>query len=141
MSRKVTQVSPKTVIRHKENGTRDTIWAAGLKFDKYAGDEVQHISADYFEPQEVQIELAEQSKWGSSTSADRLTMITNNGEKIARWQATSKGVKFFKTQELAEQYFLFVTHNLFKKTESVMKLHSQFLDKLSHDCPHFVNEL
>ena len=141
MGRKVTQVSPQTVIKHTENGTRDTIWASGFKIDKGHGSEMQYIYTRYFEPQEVKIKLAPKSRWGSETSSDRITMVTTDGEEITRWKAVDMGVKFFKTQALAEQYFLLATHNLYTSTSKVMKLHGMFLDKISHDNPHFVNEL
>jgi len=141
MGRKVTQVSPKTVIKHVENNINDTIWASGFKIDKYHGSEMQHINTSYFEPQQVKIKLSEKSRWGTDFSYDRIVMVTEDGNEITRWKAVDMGVKFFKTKELAEQYFLLVTHNLYTKTENVMKLHNIFLDKISQDNPHFVNEL
>lgn len=141
MSRKVSQVSPQTVIRQIQSGKIDSIWAAGFKIDKWAGSEMQHITEQHFPPQEVKIKLSEKSRWGTDNSADRIVMVDKDGNEIVRWTAIEMGIKFFKTQELAEQYFLYVTHNFYKSTEKVMKLHAEYLDKLSHDNPHFVNEL
>jgi len=142
MARKVTQVSPKTVINQTQKGIRNKFWASGFKIDKYAsGGETQHISTSFLEPQEVSIELTPISNWGTDTSTDRITMVLSDGTKLPRWKATQKGIAFFKTKELAEQYFLVATHNLFSNTKDVLKLHSYFLGKVSAQNPSFTENL
>jgi len=141
MSRKVTQIAPKTIINQFLKGTRKTVWAAGFKLNKYAGDEIQYISTQYFTPQEVKLKIDSISKWGSEFGADRISIETKEGKVYTRWQSTELGIKFFRTQELAEQYFLLASNNLFEQTKDVLYIREKLYKQISQTNPHFINEL
>jgi len=140
MSRKVTQVSPQTVIKQVSTGKRDTFWVSGLKFDNYADSEIHHVTVNYLEPQEVRIELDKKRNWQSEISTDRIVMVFNNSNKpkMRRNAANQKGVKFFKTQKEAERHFLYAMHSMYRTLEPVLRLHKMYLEKLTHESPEFV---
>ena len=147
MARKVTQVSPQTLVKRVEEGKQKTVWISGLKIDKYAGDETQHINTSFVEPQEVMVYVGEKPKWGSEYSSVRITLIDvklpNNHirEKMDRWEANSFGIKFFKDEEKAKQYFLVVTKNLFDATNTANKHYELIHKELSIKSPSFVRDL
>ena len=141
MARVVTQVSPKTVLRSAIKNENKTFWVAGIRFDKYAGDEKQHITVDYIEPQEAMIELDKKSVWYDEDSISRINIITKKGLKLSRWESNSKGIKFFKTRDDAEKYFLYVSNDIIKKMKNILNIHNDLYKKMSMECPSFIESV
>jgi hypothetical protein len=48
-----------------------------------------------------------------------LVLTDSNGHQLKRWEMNSKGIKFFRTQDQAEKFFLYMTHKLFKQTSDL----------------------
>ena len=147
MARKVTQISPQTLVKRVDEGKQKTVWISGLKIDKYAGDETQHINTYFIEPQEVVVDIGEKPRWGGEYSSDRITLLDvklpNNEirEKMARWESNSFGIKFFKDEEKAKQYFLVATKNLYDATNLANKKYKLIHEELSVKSPTFVQDL
>jgi len=141
MSRVITQVSPKTVLRSAMKKENKRFWVSGIRIEKYAGDEKQHVDVDYIEPQEVSIEIGDRRYWHGDDSITRLTLIMKDGTKLSRWEANSKGIKFFKTRDDAEKYFLYVSDDIIKKMNDILNIHDDLYKKISIDYPSFIESV
>lgn len=140
-------MSPKTLVKNVAECKQKTVWVAGLKIDKYAGDETQYIHTSYVTPQEVEVELADQSRWGSIYSTDRILLKNinlSNGktvETLKRWESNQYGVKFFKDAEHAKKYFLVVTKNLYDATHAANEEYSLIYSEIEKYAPSFLKDL
>ena len=137
MARVVSQISPKTVLQNVKNGTRTKFWAAGIKIDKYAMDDIQNITTRYLSPQEVEVRISTRN-WYSSDSIYSLTVILEDGRELSRSETNEMGLKFFDSEYLAEKYFLYASTNLHKNVKDVLKLHDMFYEKIKIKAPDFV---
>jgi len=147
MARKVSQISPNTLVKKVLEGKRKTVWIAGLKIDKYAGDETQYINTYFIKPQEVEIELGPESKWGNEYSSDRVNLLDvelpdgSIVEILTRWQGNTYGLKYFKDEEHAKKYFLVVTKNLYDATNKANEQYRLIHAEIAENAPSFIKEL
>jgi hypothetical protein len=147
MARKVQQMSTATVVKKVVDGKQDTFWVSGLKIDKWAGDETQHITTYYIEPQEVKVDVGDTPRWGSEYAADRITMLDvrmpdgSTKDMMRRWEANQYGIKFFKDEEHAKKYFLVVTKNLYDATARANEQYKLIHAEIEQKAPSFIRDL
>lgn len=142
MARRVSQVSPATVVKNVVEGTEDKFYAAGFKIDKHAGDEGQQIYVDYFTPQPIYITLREaKANWNGDVnlySKDRLIINTLDDEQLSPWDMNNKGIKFFRSKKNADKYFLMATHRLYSKMQPITDLYNTLHREIEEDDPTFL---
>lgn len=147
MGRKVTQMSPQTLVKKVLEDKKEIVWISGLKLEKWSGDETQHITTYFIKPQEVKVDVGQTPRWGSEYSADRILLLDvempdgSIKETFKRWEANQYGVKFFKDEEHAKKYFLVVTKNLHDSTKNANKQYELIHAEIEEKAPSFIKDL
>jgi len=135
------QIYPQTVIKKIKNNPDLKFWAAGFKIDKYVGVNGQQIQSSYLIPTEVKVEsVFGFSSRSNEDSIDNLMVVLPNKEKLHRWQSNARGIKFFKTQEDAEKYFLFMVNKVYALTKPINLLYTSLFKKMEYISPDFLKE-
>ena len=139
---KFNQIYPQTVVKRIKNNTQTKFWVSGFKIDKYANNEGQNIHGAYLEPIELEVKIGKNvTRWTvDECSLDNLLVILPDGQELQRWQANQRGIKFFKTEEDAEKYFLFMVNKVYTLTRPIDKLYHDVFKKLSYISPDFLKD-
>lgn len=109
--REVEQMSYKTVINRVNSKKQNRFWISGSKLEKYSYSEGQQFSFNFTVPQEVTVEI-EPWKYNKNAICNLVIMDYDGNREIKGLEFSTMGIKFFQTEDLAQQYFILQSNKL-----------------------------
>lgn len=143
MGRLVEQTSIRTIVNKLKTNPQTKCWITGIKVDKWSVGDVQEFDVKYAKPQEVLVSINEKNSWRNIENSTHAIKILNfNGvTEISGREINQYGIKFFKTKELAEKYFLEKSHKLFKFVNPILEIHRELYKQTEYEDPHFLENI